>query len=168
MAGNLLEAVLLCGCCGENCPCPCCPDCWRNVRRSVGAILQAVAGPGGTDCGKPEGEGGEYLQEIIFGCTDVNDEVNNVYPVFVSLNMTVKVFCDRDSDGWTAQYKSDATGQVWTETPVLFTCPDCDSVLPGEFVDATFTFTAYELCDTSGGPVIFPWYITITITVECG
>lgn len=134
----------------------------------MGAILQAVAGAGGSDCGKIEGQGGEYEQEIIFSCTDVNDEINNTYAVFVSLNTTVRVFCDRESDGWKAQYKSDATNQQWVETPVLFTCPDCESVLPGELVQATFNFTAYELCDTSGGPVTFPWFITITITVECG
>lgn len=154
-------------CCGD-CPCPCCPDCWRRVVAAVGGILRAVAGPGGTDCGKPEGEdGGGYEQEITFSCVDANDINNNVYAVFISLSLTVRVYCNRDANNWKVEYKSLATGQEWTDTGVTFTCPSCSGVESGGLVTGTFSFVAYDGCETSGGVVSFPWNITIDITVEC-
>lgn len=157
-----------CCCTDPNCPCPCCPDCWRRVLTAVGGVLTAVAGEGGTDCGKPPGEdGGGYEQEIVFSCVDGNDVNNNVYPVFVSLSLTVRVYCDREANNWKVEYKSLATGQVWTTTDVTFTCPSCEGILPGGLVTGTFSFVAYDACETSGGIQSFPWNITITITVEC-
>lgn len=166
-AGNIFEVTCKECSCDVPCPCPCCPDCWSRVQSAVGGVLIAIAGEGGTDCGKPPGEGEGYEQEITFSCTDLNDETNNVYYVFVSLSMSVKLFCDRESENWKAQYKSDATGQVWTDTDVTFTCPSCAGVESGGLVTGTFSFVAYDECETSGGPVAFPWNITIEITVEC-
>ena len=165
--GNVFEVACKECSCNVDCPCPCCPDCWSRVQTAVGGVLLAVAGEGGTDCGKPPGEGEGYEQEITFSCTDVNDETNNVYAVFVSLSLTVKVYCDRASENWKAEYKSDATGQVWTDTGVTFTCPSCAGVESGGLVTGSFSFVAYDGCETSGGPVTFPWNITIEITVEC-
>lgn len=153
-----------CGCC---CPCPCCPDCWRRVITSVGGVLIAIAGAGGADCGKPEGEGAEVEQPIIFSCTRNGDETSNTYDVTISISLTVRVFCDRENMIWKAQYKSDATGQVWTDAVVTFDCPSCDGVLPGGLTTGSFSFVAYDACSTSGGTVIFPWNITIDITVQC-
>ncbi len=165
--GNTYEVACKECSCNVPCPCPCCPDCWSRVQTAVGGVLLAVAGEGGTDCGKPPGEGEGYEQEITFSCTDVNDETNNVYAVLVSLSLTVKVYCDRDAENWKVEYKSDATGQVWTDTGVTFACPSCAGVEPGGLVTGTFAFVAYDGCETSGGPVTFPWNITIEITVEC-
>jgi len=153
-------------CCGP-CPCPCCPDCWRRVVTAVGGILTAIAGAGGTDCGKPPGEGAGYEQEITFSCVNGNDVNNNVYSVFVALSLTVRVYCNREGNNWKVEYKSDATGQVWTDTAVTFTCPSCSGVEPGGLVTGSFSFVAIDGCETSGGFVTFPWNITIEITVEC-
>jgi len=165
--GNIYEVTCKECSCNVPCPCPCCPDCWSRVQTAVGGVLLAVAGEGGTDCGKPPGEGEGYEQEITFSCVDGNDVNNNVYSVFVSLSLTVRVYCDRDAENWKVEYKSDATGQVWTDTGVTFTCPSCAGVESGGLVTGTFTFVAYDGCETSGGPVTFPWNITIEITVEC-
>ena len=165
--GNTFEVTCKECSCNVPCPCPCCPDCWSRVQTAVGGVLLAVAGEGGTDCGKPPGEGEGYEQEITFSCVDGNDVNNNVYSVFVSLSLTVRVYCDRDAENWKVEYKSEATGQVWTDTGVTFTCPSCAGVEPGGLVTGSFTFVAYDGCETSGGPVTFPWNITIEITVEC-
>jgi hypothetical protein len=167
MPSNQQEALLNCDCgCGD-CPCPCCPDCWRRVLTAVGGILTAVAGEGGTDCGKPPGEGEGYEQEITFSCVDLADAVNNTYSVLVSLSLSVRLYCDRQAGNWKVEYRSDATGQVWTDTEVTFTCPACGDLPTGSLVTGTFSFVAYDECETSGGPVTFPWNITIEITVEC-
>lgn len=151
-----------------DCPCPCCPDCWRRVISSVTGILVATAGEGGTDCGKPPGEGSDYLQEIGFSCVDLISAANNTYSVFVALSLSVRLYCDMANSNWKVEYKSDATNQVWTDTGVTFICPSCGDEPAGSLVTGEFSFVAYDACDTSGGPVIFPWNITITITVECG
>lgn len=165
--GNVFEVACKVCSCNLDCPCPCCPDCWSRVQTAVGGVLLAVAGEGGTDCGKPPGEGEGYEQEITFSCVDGNDVDNNVYAVFVSLSLTVRVYCDRNAENWKAEYKSDATDQVWTDTGVTFTCPSCAGVGSGGLVTGSFTFVAYDGCETSGGLVTFPWNLTIEITVEC-
>ena len=168
MPSNQQQALLDCNCgCGA-CPCPCCPDCWRRVNTAVGGILTAVAGAGGTDCGKPPGDtGGDYEQEIVFSCVDGNDINNNVYYIFISLSVTVRLYCDREAGNWKIEYKSLATGYVWTESEVTFTCPSCEGVEVGGLVTGSFTFVVYDACETSGGLVTFPWTVTIEITVEC-
>lgn len=166
-SGNTIEVVCKQCSCVVECPCPCCPDCWSRVQTAVGGVLLAVAGEGGTDCGKPPGEGEGYEQEITFSCVDGNDVDNNVYAVFVSLSLTVRVYCDRAGEAWKAEYKSDATYQEWTEVAVTFACPSCSGVEPGGLVTGSFSFVAYDACETSGGMVTFPWNITIEITVEC-
>lgn len=151
-------------CCCD-CPCPCCPDCWRNIAGSVGGILVAVAGDGGTDCGHPPGTGGEFEQEVPFSCQD-DGTGSNLYDVEVAIDLFVRIFCDGDGH-WKAQYKSYATAHVWTDVDVEFVCPDCTDVEPGELVEGVFTCVVMDGCNTSGGDVFFPWTITLTITVEC-
>lgn len=153
--------------CNQDCPCPCCPDCWRRIAGSVGGILVAVAGEGGTDCGKPPGEGADIEQEISFDCID-DGTGSNQYPVLASLSMTVRLYCDADQDSWKVQYKSDATDQAWADADdVVFECPACEGVESGGMTTSTITFVAYDKCSTSGGDIIFPFTITITVTVEC-
>lgn len=151
--------------CDEDCPCPCCPDCWRRVGASVGGVLQAIAGPGGQDCGVIEGSGEEFAQEIDFRCIDDTGEGND-WPVIAAISaLRVRVFCD--GNVWKAQYKSEVVGPDWVDTGVTFSCPACEGIESGGLVTSTFTFDVVDGCETSGGPVTFTWTITITLTVEC-
>lgn len=164
MAGNLLEAVLNCGCCAQD-GCPCCPG-WPLERS--GQIHFTSTEESVNDC-RPIVQIWEFSD--LFDCTG-----NELYPIYdaTGLAVLVRVICDTQTLAWKIEYKSLATGMLsnnpatgeWVEVVYDFTCPDCAEAVAG-VAYGSFDFVAVNGCETSGGMVFFNVIVHAIVEVQC-
>ena len=163
MPGNIMQAVLECGCCGG---CPCCPG-WPLT--ASGSIRWRATSPT-SDCGA----GGTQEVTGDFGCLGTPEDDIGTLIFQVETNLYVRVWCDYETLEWHVQYRSGATGVLgecttpasatWLDVAYVFVCPDCADAIGG-IATGTIDFIAVMCCEISG-PTIVNYNVTVHADVE--
>lgn len=140
-------------CCGDYCPC--CPG-WLQSYSVIVNWLSSIFVT--NDC-----ETTTFAIEVsgeTFTCSSTGDATGTIL-VTSADTLYVRVFCPDVETGWKVQYKSTATGGVWTDAPdLVFVCPHCDDAIDG-IAYGSIDFTAQMQCEISG-----PTTITYDVTVH--
>lgn len=159
----------ICDCEAAECPCECCPDCWKDIDESVSiTIYTEDLPPGGTECSNGTGGLSPSFAFQCGGSAAVGDGYTIVEGVFF-----IRIFCE-ESEGWKVQYKSPATGTWgtapsewnWVDTGVTVPCPDCSMAVDGVY-STTFGFLADNMCESSGGLTSFQVAVICVIDYSC-
>lgn len=155
----------VCGC-EEPDSCPCCPG-WPE--RASGSISwSSVVVP--SDC--TDGGGSEPVGD--FSCPLTGDEEGVLLRQDATF-LRVRLFCDPETLGWKAQYRSAISGggfeqpisSVWADaTEVEFICPDCANAVGGQ-ATGQVDFIARMACETSGGVTEYNVLVHGEVTIGC-